>query len=376
MAIIAATHDVAIDGYYLEGLDETGQSKFVGFRAGAYRAAMFAGASPLFILVGKWGWQAGWAAAAGTMIVLTVYHARFLPRVERPGRPVLELARAALRLRVLLIGLGVTVVVVLGRRFDLPSRTSIALDPVLESAGLAEIGVEGWIGLLLLAALLMMLMALPALRRRIEGSPSDYARAFVHFLEQRQIGRVLAFVILFRVGESFLLKMRYAFLEQEAAITVAQWGWINLNAIAGSIAATIVGGWLIARYGLRRLAWPFVLAQNVLNLLYMGLALAPEAVRTDFWVVQGVVVTENVGAGLGTAVFMVYIMRCCDPRHKAAHMAIVTALMSLGFTVAGVASGFLASAVGFATYFGISFVAAIPAMVLLPFVPHLDGRES
>jgi PAT family beta-lactamase induction signal transducer AmpG len=106
------------------------------------------------------------------------------------------------------------------------------------------------------------------------------------------------------------------------------------------------------------------------------LALAPEAVRTDFWVVQGVVVTENVGAGLGTAVFMVYIMRCCDPRHKAAHMAIVTALMSLGFTVAGVASGFLASAVGFATYFGISFVAAIPAMVLLPFVPHLDGRES
>ena len=46
--------------------------------------------------------------------------------------------------------------------------------------------------------------------------------------------------------------------------------------IIASFAATILGGRLIARDGLRRWIWPFVLAQNVLNLLYMGLALAPE----------------------------------------------------------------------------------------------------
>ena len=43
---------------------------------------------------------------------------------------------------------------------------------------------------------------------------------------------------------------------------------------------------------------------------------------------------------------MVYLMRCCDPAHKAAHFAILTALMSVSFTIAGVASGFLANALG------------------------------
>ena len=87
------------------------------------------------------------------------------------------------------------------------------------------------------------------------------------------------------------------------------------------------------------------------------------------------ILLENFGAGLGTAVFMIYIMRCCDPRHRAAHMAIVTALMSIGFTAAGVASGFLADRMGFSLYFGFTFLATLPAMVILPFAPHLDGRE-
>src|SRR5690606_41994524 len=89
-----------------------------------------------------------------------------------------------------------------------------------------------------------------------------------------------------------------------------------------------------------------------------------------------VIAIEHAGAGLGTAVFMVYLMRTCDPAHKAGHFAIVSALMSLSFTVAGVASGFLAEAIGFANYFGFTFLATIPSMLLIFFIPHLDGRES
>ena len=50
--------------------------------------------------------------------------------------------------------------------------------------------------------------------------------------------------------------------------------------------------------------------------------------------------------------------------------------MSVSFTLAGVFSGFLAEALGFATYFGFTFLATIPGMVLIFFVPHLDGRET
>ncbi len=69
-------------------------------------------------------------------------------------------------------------------------------------------------------------------------------------------------------------------------------------------------------------------------------------------------------------------MRCCRPGHQAAHMAIVTALMSVTFTLAGVASGFLADAMGYAPYFAFTVLAAIPAMLLIPGLPWIDGREE
>ena len=40
------------------------------------------------------------------------------------------------------------------------------------------------------------------------------------------------------------------------------------------------------------------------------------------------------------------------------------------------ASGFMAEAFGFAAYFGFSFLATIPGMVLIFFIPFLDGRTS
>jgi PAT family beta-lactamase induction signal transducer AmpG len=73
---------------------------------------------------------------------------------------------------------------------------------------------------------------------------------------------------------------------------------------------------------------------------------------------------------------MVFLMRCCDPAHKAAHMALLTALMSVSFTLAGVSSGYVAAAIGFVPYFAASFVATIPAMVLIFWLPYLDGRNA
>ena len=92
-----------------------------------------------------------------------------------------------------------------------------------------------------------------------------------------------------------------------------------------------------------------------------------------FWV-AGVIAVEHFGAGLGTAVFMVYLMRTCDPAHKAGHFAIVSALMSLSFTLAGVLSGFLAEALGFTWYFLFTFFATVPSMVLIWFAPETRGK--
>jgi len=362
LGVLSATHDIAIDGYYLEALDEAGQSRFVGFRAAAYRAAMVFVSGPIILLSSEryLGFAGGFALAAVIMGALLAYHFAFLPRVERPKRPARALLSGLLSLRFLFIA-AVVALLVLAARAIRP-RLQAALPPALAGLGVAE-----WIAIGLAIALVLGALAVPALRRRIDAS-EFYARAFVDFLDQPQVGRILAFVVLFRTGESFLMKMRYPFLVS-MGMTQEQYGVAyGIVGVGATIVAVLLGGWAISKFGLARAIWPCVLAQNLLNLLFWGAA-SMESVGV--YLLSAIIAVEAFGAGLGTAVFMVFLMRCCRPDFKAAHMAIVTALMSVSFTFAGVASGFITEWIGYGPFFLFSFFATVPGMALIPFLPHV-----
>jgi PAT family beta-lactamase induction signal transducer AmpG len=378
MAVLSATHDVAIDGYYLEALDEREQSRFVGFRAGAYRVAALAVRGPLVVLIGVVGWGAGLFTAALVFAAITAFHLACLPRAEAPGPRIGVLVRRLATRRVLIIAAVLSAAIAAERRFHLVGpHVGPLLDRLADAPGVRQLGVAGTIGVTLLALLALTPVLLPFLWRKIERSQSHYAQAFVTFRDQPRIGRALAFVMLFRTGESFLEKMRYPFLSDAAKMSLETYGFVNGTlGLFAVVVATMLGGWLIAKDGLRRWIWPLMLAQNVLNLLYAGVGMMDDPSALGVPLLAAVITVEHFGAGLGTAVLMVYIMRLCDSAHKAGHMAIVTALMSVGFTAAGAASGFLAAAMGYGPYFAFTFVATIPSMILVFFVPHLDGREG
>ncbi len=373
LAVASATHDIAVDGFYLEGLDDAGQSRYVGYRAGAYRVAMLAVNGPLLGLAYVTGWRIAWLAALVTMMVVTAYHAVALPRPEVRQRPIGELFSRLLGPRMLAILTVLTAAGAWGWRaqwWGLPERIAAAFGsiPVLGAMSL-----PGWLGMGLLTGLLLTLAMLERVRGYLARHRSDYADAFVVFLSKPRVNEVLAFVVLYRVGESFLQKMRFPFLNRELDVSMGFYSFANGTVgFIATIAATLLGGWLIARHGLRRWIWPFVIAQNVLNLLYAGLAFVPDPSAISGVVITVVIAVEHIGAGLGTAVFMVYLMRCCDAKYKAAHMALLTALMSVGYTLAGVASGALAEVLGYGPYFLLTFVATIPSMVLLLVVPYVD----
>lgn len=378
VAIVAATHDIAIDGYYLEALDPKAQSAYVGFRATAYKLAMLLVQGPLILLAAASGWPVAFVAAAAVLALLLAYHQRFLPRVETATRPLTDLPRLIARPRVLLgiVGLTVSLVAI---RTALASGTWQAMraDALVRVPWLVHLDAAGLSSLGLLSALVLGLAFLGRLKRRLARSESFYAAAFVDFLAQPRVHRILAFVILFRTGESFLLKMRYPFL-RDIGMSMEEYGVASGTiGLIASFAGTLLGGWLISRDGLRRWIWPLVLAQNVPNLAFMGLsASATAAAPPGLPLLTSVIAIESFGSGLGTAALMVYLMRCCRPPFKAAHMAIVTALMSVSFTIAGVMSGVLAEALGFTHYFALSFVASLPGMLLLPFVPYVDGTTA
>lgn len=81
VSILAATQDIAVDGFYLEALSDKRQAAFSGLRVGAFRIAMLVGKGGLVVLAGlAGGWKAAFFAAGGMMLLLGVGHALLLPR--------------------------------------------------------------------------------------------------------------------------------------------------------------------------------------------------------------------------------------------------------------------------------------------------------
>jgi PAT family beta-lactamase induction signal transducer AmpG len=77
-SFLAATHDIAIDGYYLAALDKPAQTSLSGLRIGAYRVALLVGKSGLVLLAGLVSWRVSFLAAAGMLVALAAVHAILL----------------------------------------------------------------------------------------------------------------------------------------------------------------------------------------------------------------------------------------------------------------------------------------------------------
>lgn len=367
LAILSATQDIAVDGFYLEVLDSDEQARFVGYRAPAYRGAMLLVSGPIVMLSGELSFTMGLAVVALMMSGVLLLHLRVLPRSEVRARPYAKLLQhPALRVAAGLTLLALVIVSFFPTEISEAWSRSAAWLPHVSTAAVAFLSI----------GLLGSLFFLSDVRAWLERSPSLYAQAFGDFLAQDRVGFILGFVLAFRIGESFLMKMKYPFFES-LGMSVSDYGFAN--GTVGMVAALVgpaLGGIAISRGGLARFIWPFVLSQNLLNLLYAWLAYQGAVTTVPTWLMTVVITIESFGAGLGTAVFMVYLMRCCRPHHRAAHMAILTALMSVSFTLAGVVSGTLAEQLGFAPYFLLTFFATIPGMLLIPFLPHLRETNS
>jgi len=384
-SFIAATHDMAIDGYYMEALDEAGQAKFVGYRVMAYRIAMMTGTGVVVTIGATLGWFASYLASGVLLFLLTFYHFTFLPKAEKEKKPFRDLLKLFFEGKFAVI-LSIVVLLIIGIfLFREEIQKAAAGVPFL-----VRIRFSGWIGIGLLLALILLASFREKIKRLLLGEgDSFYARAFMTYMDRDRMAVALAFIILMRAGESMLSSMVSPFIV-DLGIKV-HYGWISGGVgLPFSILGAMAGGWMISKYSLGRTIWPFLLAQNLTNLIYMALALSlgpylalntgaqqitPIGSENLFFVAL-VHAFDQFAGGLGTAVLVTFLMRTCLPDFKAAHFAIGTGLMNLSGVVAGVAGGFLAERLGYGYFFGISFLASIPGMALIPFVPFLEAKRD
>ena len=210
------------------------------------------------------------------------------------------------------------------------------------------------------------------------SSGSGFADAFITYFRQPKILPVIGFILLYRLGEAMLIKMAAPFLLDRIDAGGLGLSTETVGIVYGTVgiiclsAGGILGGWLIARLGLKRIIWPMAIILNVPHLLYVYMAMA----RPPLAAVYLMVGVEQFCYGLGftaMAVFMMYNAR--DP-YKTSHFAISTGFMALGMMLPGMISGIVQQAVGYMNFFIIVVAMALPGMALVPFIPLDDNGAA
>ena len=193
--------------------------------------------------------------------------------------------------------------------------------------------------------------------------------AVVPFVDYfRRDGAVLAllFLVLYKLGDAiaggmttpFFLKLGFSNLEV-GAITKGV-------GMVATIVGALVGGALLARLGLRRSLFIFGALQALTNLTFLALAL----VGKNHAVLALAICSDNICGGMATTAFGAFTMSLCNKRFSATQFALLSALANLGGRVLTASSGFLAEGLGWAGFFGLTVVLALPALVLLVFLPE------
>lgn len=212
-------------------------------------------------------------------------------------------------------------------------------------------------------------------RKEAGASGPPFVEALASYFREPGIVPVIAFIVLYRFGESMLVKMSSPFLlstveEGGLGLSTAQVGDAlgTIGALA-LITGGILGGVVISRAGLRRCLWPMVIAMHAPNLLYAWAAFA----QPSHAAVVGVIAVEQLGYGFGFSAYMVYLMFVSKrSRWPTTHYAISTGIMGLAALLAGYISGDIVKALGFPGFFVVVCLCSIPGMLTLFFIP-LDG---
>lgn len=305
LAFSSATHDIAADGFYMLGLDDSQQSFFVGIRSTFYRLAMITGQGLLIILAGllerttgniPYAWSLTFFILGGLFLLFFIYHRFVLPR---PSSDV-------------------------GKATHTPAE-------VVQEFGRTFVSFFTKKGIVLAIAFML-------LYRLAEAMLVKLASPFL--LDAREVGGL-------------------ALSTQEVGVVYGTVGVIALT-LGG-----ILGGIVASRQGLKFWLWPMALAITLPNAAYVFLSI----VQPDNFIwVNAAVAIEQLGYGFGFTAYMLYLIYFSQGEHKTAHYSICTGFMALGMMIPGMAAGWIQEQLGYQNFFIFVMIATIPTLLLIPFM--------
>jgi len=240
---------------------------------------------------------------------------------------------------------------------------------VVSGGGLVALaGILSWRVLIWIAAGIFYLMAFFAHRAPAIPVSAESRRAFFRplwvWMKRPGSWAVLLFILTYKVGDSSMAPMIKPFW-LDRGLSPAEIGLISTTiGVIAAVAGAMIGGAWTTKIGIFRALWLLGLLQAVSNLGYTCAA-AWDVPRGYIYLAS---VIESFTGGLGTAAFLSFLMNICDKEHAGVQYALLSALFGFTRSIAGAFSGWGADHLGYAPYFGLTFLLAFPAYLLLPWI--------
>ena len=287
-ALSSATHDISADGFYMIALDERRQSAFIGIRNTFYRVAMIFGQGVIIVFAGMIEKYAESSTVAWRItFVFTAGILAFLTFYHNSVLPKIE-----------------------------ANSDSKSDKPVI--------------------------------------SINNFAAAFVSFFTKKGCIAAMVFMLFYRFPEALLMKMLYPFFSDPVSagglgLDKEAYGVICGTAgVAALLAGGILGGFYIAKHGLRKSLPLMAVTLTLPCIVYPYLALArPESL----WIIGTCIAIDQFGYGFGFTAYIAYMMNFAAGPFRTSHYAICTGFMALSAILPGAVSGYLQELCGYSGFF-------------------------
>ena len=234
----------------------------------------------------------------------------------------------------------------------------------------------GWTWVFLGLALAFVAMAIAGMAApavQVVHQPArEWAQGFLAFLSRPGSIAVFVFVLIYKIGDVTMGPMVKPFW-LDRGMSPAEIGTISTNVgmILG-VTGAIAGGLFTSRFGIFHGLWVLGVGQALSNLGYA--AVAQFSLGRPY--LYGASMLESFTAGLGTAAFLSFLMRICDKRQAATQYALLSALYALPRSLLAPLGGKVADLWGYPTFFFLTFLLALPAYALLPWVYRWIGPNG